>query len=167
MHNCPIRRRLSDTTLGACKMKVSYRVTSSVFVISYVLVIASQLLVNGLRGHESATVDEVGVAQFDPCTMWEQMPATVVLSSIVWFVSFVILLVQGLRNRSAPRWLAITCLVALGPTVNHNLSWRLQHCYTKVGRVGFWICVSAVGLMCLHQILQRPVLVKMNRPSTK
>jgi hypothetical protein len=41
------------------------------------------------------------------------------------------------------------------PTVNHEL-WWLETCKTEISRLVFWIWISAVVLMCFHQILQRP-----------
>lgn len=139
-------------------MRISYRAVSSVVVSILVLLLTMEFLLDKLRV-PATTVGETGIVQFDTCVMWEQIPASVRLSTFVWCGSFLVLLIQGLRNRSAPWWLAVMCLVALGSMLSHDY-WRLQHCYTKLGIAGFWIWTSAVSLMCLHQILQRHPITK-------
>jgi hypothetical protein len=136
-------------------MRISYRVTSSLVILTYLLVSGIEWVARQSDAAAPTVVTAPGVETFDPCMMWEQIPQTVRLSTIIWFVSFLILIVQGFRNRAVPRWLAITCLVCIVPTVNH-WSWRVQRCYTTLGAVDFWICIGSVCLMCLHQIFQRP-----------
>lgn len=136
-------------------VRVSYRVTSALVVGTYALLIASNLLFAWLRPPVAPPVVGAGAFQFDPCAMWDQMPATELVSNMAWFGSFTVVLVQGLRNRSAPRWLAVLCLVVLGPTINYQL-WNVKHCLTTFNTVGFWVCTCEVALMCLHQIVQRP-----------
>jgi uncharacterized membrane protein YhaH (DUF805 family) len=135
-------------------MRISYRVVSAVVLATFLSLYVIGLLFDKALV-PAAKVAEPGVVQFNVCNMWEQIPATVRLSTIVSFVTTLILLVQGLRNRSVPRWLAALCLVAPFPSINHEY-WQRQECYTKFGATLFWICVFAVGLMCLHQIFQRP-----------
>ncbi len=136
-------------------MRASYRVVSSIVATTFVLVFAIELLFDNSHVPRPASVSEIGAFQIDPCTMWEQIPATVRLSTIVSFVTAVILLVQGLRNRSVPRWLATLCLVAPVPTINHEY-WQRQECYTKFTATLLWICFFAAAVMCLHPIFQRP-----------
>jgi hypothetical protein len=138
-------------------MRISYRAVSSLVVTALVLISAIGFLFDKSPVSVPTTVSGTGIVQFDPCMMLDQIPASVRLDTFVWCGSFLALLVQGMRNRSAPRWLALVCLVALGPIVSQEY-WRLQHCYTKLGTGIFWIWISAVSLMCLHQILQRPPL---------
>ena len=135
-------------------MRISYRVTSMLVVVTYLLVSTIEWVAESPHA-ASPTV----ASEFDPCLMlWEQVPATVRISTLVWFTSFLILLVQGFRNRAVPRWLAIACLIALVPTFHHQL-WRVQQCYTKLGAVDLWICIGTVCLMCLHQTFQRRLRV--------
>ena len=135
-------------------MSISYRITSAFVAITYAIVVASESLSTSSRVPAIRESVESGVVRFDPCQMWDQIPATVRASTIAFLGSFLVLFVQGLRNRSAPRWLAIACLVALVPMVNYQL-WTVQRCYTKVEALGFWMCISALVLMCLHQIFGR------------
>jgi uncharacterized membrane protein YhaH (DUF805 family) len=135
-------------------MRASYRTVSSIVATIFVLVFAIEFLFDKALV-PAKTVAEPGVVQFNVCTMWEQIPATVRLSTIVSFVTTFVLLVQGLRNRSVPRWLAALCLVAPFPSINHDY-WQRQECYTKFSATLFWICIFAVAVMCLHQIFQRP-----------
>jgi uncharacterized membrane protein YhaH (DUF805 family) len=140
-------------------VRISYRVVSSVVATTFVMVFAVELLFDNPHVPRSASVPEIGAFQIDPCTMWEQIPATVRLSTIISLVTTLILLVQGLRNRSVPRWLAILCLVALVPTINHEY-WQRQECYSKLSATLLWICILATGLMCLHQIIWRQPMKK-------
>jgi len=141
-------------------MRLSYRTTTALALTTFVLLLSGESLFNPSRVPVPEAAAEVGVVRSDPCMMWEQIPATVRLSAFVWFGSFLVLLVQGLRNRPVPRWLAIVCLIALVPSVNHEL-WRVQRCYTTLNAVAFWIWISAVAVMCLHQVVQRPLRVRM------
>jgi hypothetical protein len=127
-------------------------------VVTYLLVSAIEWVAESPHAAPPTVGSEPGVERFDPCMMWEQVPATVRISTLVWFTSFLILLVQGFRNRAVPRWLAIACLIAVVPTFHHQL-WRVQQCYTKLGAVDFWICIGTVCLMCLHQAFQRRLRV--------
>jgi hypothetical protein len=110
-------------------MRASDRTVSSIVATIFVLVFAIEFLFDKALV-PAKTVAEPGVVQFNVCTMWEQIPATVRLSTIVSFVTTFVLLVQGLRNRSVPRWLAALCLVAPFPSINHDY-WQRQECYTK------------------------------------
>ena len=139
-------------------MRVSYRVTSGLVIATYLLLIFSEYLFHPSRPvHDPVAPVKAGAIQFDPCGMWiSQMPMTVIIPGLFFSVSMPILLVQGMRNRSVSRWLAVASLISLGPVVNDQL-WMVQHCYSTLGVVGFWVCNAAVALMCLHQIVQRPL----------
>ena len=141
-------------------MRFSYRITSAFVIAAYVIFAASGLLFNPRPTTANETPVEADVVRVDPCMMWEQIPATVRISTLFCFGSVVVLLTQGVRNRSVPRWLAIACLMTLIPMANHEL-WRVQQCYTKLGKVGFWVCLLAIVLMCFHQSFQRPDRVRM------
>ena len=86
--------------------------------------------------------------------MWEQLPQSVRLGSLAC-LGLPIVLVQGLRNRAAPLWLATAALVGFVITAHHWL-WRVQTCYSTAGVTAFWIESAAICLMCLHHIVQRP-----------
>lgn len=75
------------------------------------------------------------------------------LSVLVWFGSFLVLIVQGLRNRSVPRWVAAVSLIAFGLTT-YSKVWREMRCDAPAGIVAFFVWTATVGLMCLHQILR-------------
>ena len=139
-------------------MTISYRVTSVIVVVTYLLLALMEQVV-GPVPTRLARASESGVETFNPCMMWEQIPVTVRIATIVWFPSFLVLLVQGFRNRAVPRWVAAACLITIIPVINHQL-WRVQRCYTKLAAVDFWICVGTVCLMCLHQLFQRPRCVE-------
>jgi hypothetical protein len=136
-------------------MRISYRVTSALVVITYLLAFGIEQIAATSRAAQPIVAAEPGVERFDPCMMWEQIPAAVRISTLVWFTLLAILLVQGFRNRAVSRWLAIASLIALVPTIHHWL-WRVQQCYTKLGAVDFWVCIGTVCLMCLHHLFQHP-----------
>jgi hypothetical protein len=93
------------------------QVSTSAVVTAYVVLVTSEFLFAPLRMPAATTIAtaEAGAVRFDPCMMWEQIPATVRLSTIVFVASIIV----------------------------------------KLGTVGFWICITAVCMMCFHQILQR------------
>jgi hypothetical protein len=136
-------------------MRMSYRVSSMIVVVTYLLLALMEQVVGSSQPASPTRASESGVETFNPCMMWEQIPVTVRVATIVWFPSFLVLLVQGFRNRAVPRWVAAACLITIIPVINHQL-WRVQQCYTKLAAVDFWICVGTVYLMCLHQLFQRP-----------
>jgi hypothetical protein len=75
-------------------MRISYRVVSCVVLTTFLSLYVIGLLFDKALV-PAATVAEPGVVQFNVCTMWEQIPATVRLSTIASFVTALILLVQG------------------------------------------------------------------------
>jgi hypothetical protein len=105
-------------------MRISYRVTSALVVITYLLAFGIEQIAATSRAAQPIVAAEPGV-------MWEQIPAAVRISTLVWFTLLAILLVQGFRNRAVSRWLPIPSLIALVPTIHHWL-WRVQQCYTKL-----------------------------------
>jgi hypothetical protein len=135
------------------RMKISYRITSVV-----VLVVTAGLFAVPdsltVRPSVPSTGPEHRASAFDPCSMWIQMGLLVQLVALVWIGTLLSLWVQGLRNRTLPRIVAIVSLVALGFKVR-NEAWRAP-CYsnTAIGLSAIW--VTAVALMCLHHLLQRP-----------
>src|SRR5271163_3094000 len=135
-------------------MRISYRVVSSIVAVTFVVVAVIGLLFDSSRARKFTSVAVDGAIQIDPCTMWEQIPTAVRLSTTLSSVTTLILLVQGFRNRSVPRWAAILCLVAPIPTIHHEY-WQRHECYTKLSATLLWICIFAVGLMCVRQILHR------------
>jgi len=135
------------------QVKISYR-TSSVAVI---LVIAGSFAVPEslmVRPRISAGSVNEGVITFDPCSMWEQIGWTIRLAALIWFGTFLPLFVQGLRNRTLPRFLAVVCLIAFGWSLRNQL-WRVQHCQSNFGVGVYAVWVATVALMCLHHVLQR------------
>lgn len=135
-------------------MRISYRITSGAALGVLALHLAARHL---LPPPDLTTVSSAGAPGWDPCSVWEQMPALMQVLALVFLVSFVVLTVQGLRNHAVPRWLAIAGLAGLVPIVDHKL-W-LIHCSNKVSVVTFFIWLLAFALVCLHQILQRPARI--------
>jgi hypothetical protein len=128
---------------------ISYRWTSGAVLFWFALQIAvGMLFPNSLRKPASEVT-------WDPCSMWSQMPLTEKLPNEVWFVTFAILLVQGLRNRPVPWALALVSLIALGFVIR-NLWWWESRCDSPQGIVSSGVWFATVAVMCLHQMLQRP-----------
>jgi len=143
-------------------MKISYR-TSSIAVIMVfagMFVVPESLMVRPRIPAGSAI--EGGVT-FDPCFMWDQVAWTIRLAFLVWFGTFLPLLVQGLRNRTLPRLMAVVCLIAFGWSLQDQL-WRVQHCQSNFGIGVYAVWVATVALMGLHHVLQRPIHVESGLP---
>jgi hypothetical protein len=135
-------------------MRISYRVSS----IAVLLVFGGMFLLPESsmvrpRAHTRSLVD--GSASFDPCFMLEESGWLIRLSVLIWIGTFLYLFVQGFRNRTVPRLVAITSLVAFGLSL-HNRFWTVQHCDSNLGIVVFWVWIMAMGLLCVHHIIQRP-----------
>jgi hypothetical protein len=137
-------------------MRISYRISSIVVVL---VVLGMFLLPNSLLVRPIAPTRALvdGTVSLDPCfTIWGQSGWLIRLSALVWIGTFLYLLVQGFRNRTVPLAVAIVSLVAFGLSL-HNQLWRVQHCDANLGIIVFWVWITAVGLMCVHHILQRLV----------
>jgi hypothetical protein len=92
---------------------------------------------------------------WDPSFMWEQIPQTVRIATLVLFPSALVFVINGFRNASAPWWLAAAGLIALPIVVQHEM-WRIVACYGQQARVWYFVEVGAVAMMFLHHIVQRP-----------
>jgi uncharacterized membrane protein YhaH (DUF805 family) len=100
------------------------------------------------------TAGDANVISFEPpCTAGLHYSALVGFSTLIWFASFLVLAVQGLRNHSAPRWLASISLITFVVTFRSAL-WVKLNCGTQPSLVAFCLWASAVVVMCLHQISQ-------------
>lgn len=130
-------------------MKIGYRVSSGAVLVAWIVEMRLPV------------PRHVQTGGFDPCYLWEQMPADEKLAVLVFFPALLVLLVQGLRNRPVPRWLAIAALVALGPVAKDLI--RQQSLCGRQPNFGFYCWAGAVVLMCLHQMLQRPPNIAGNR----
>jgi hypothetical protein len=139
-------------------MKVSYRASAGAVVVVLVLLAATRSLsVEWAQPAPVSTIDGASVIAFNPCWPLHLTPLAKV-AVVVWLGSFVILMTQGLRNRSVPRWLSITSVIAFAFLVYREVVWRqATECYTRLFALRGSLFVLAVGLMCLHQILQRPI----------
>ena len=139
-------------------MRISYRVSSIALVL---VVIGMFLLPNSILVRPIAPTRTLvdGMVSFDPCfTTWEESGWLIRLSVLVWIGTFLYLFVQGLRNRTVPRAVAIVSFLAFVLSL-HNRLWRVQNCGSGLGIVVFWVWIMAVVLMCVQHIIQRPVRV--------
>ena len=138
-------------------MRISYRVSSVAVLLVFVgmFLLPESLLVRPRAPAKDVVEGTVGIG---PCTTWEQISGFIRLSALVWLATFLSLFVQGLRNRTVPRMVAIVSLIAfcLGPLDQLG---RIQYCEADLGIFIFWVWIAAVALICVHHIIQRPVTV--------
>jgi hypothetical protein len=131
-------------------MRVQYRYSSGAVLLIIVMPLASALLpIEALHRTESNSTS----GTWNPCFMWEQVPPLVRISVLVYAVAFIVHLIQGLRNRAAPRWLGIAGLVSLAVTARSQL-WRVMGCYSGFDKIAFFLYIAFLGLMFLHHVVQ-------------
>lgn len=128
-------------------MVLSYRVTAVGVVAAYAgLILVSNLPAEGpFKGNH-------GDIAFNPCMMWEQLSATFRISSLSGAATLLVLVVQGLRNRSVSGWIAAVCLLAQVMLLQHEL-WRMQHCYSTRDVMAYVVLKSFILVMCIHQMI--------------
>ena len=139
-------------------MKISYRISSIGFLLGFIVIpIALSMLPQTAPPPVSNRVFHAeGVVSFDPCSMWRQVSAMERLTGIVWFAIMVVVVVKGLLNQVAARWVAILCLLAFGRIMLYSFEF-----YKNCGNQNFsepWFCFG-VTMICLHHILQRPAQI--------
>jgi hypothetical protein len=120
-------------------VKIGYRWTTGAALLSFAVSIAI-----GMIFHQSPQTKVSAAVGWDP---------VVRLSALIWFGSFLVLVVKGIRNRSAPRSLSAVGLIAFGVVTKRAL-WREMNCDTHAGITAFFIWTAAVGVMYLHQLVQ-------------
>jgi len=81
---------------------------------------------------------------------WEQMPPMKKVAGLLCIGSFLILLLQGLRNRRVPRWLTVVGLVSQVAITWYN-RWEIENCWTPSS----FVSLGAIVLMYVHQLLPR------------
>ena len=125
-------------------MKISYRLTSGAALGVLALSIVASFVAPAPRA-----------AGFDLCDLLEPQwgPTIPKLATLVWLGAYVVFTVQGLRNRSGPRWLAIACVPALVLTLVKESERARSFCYTGTP-IGLFIWFSAVMIMFLHHAFQ-------------
>jgi uncharacterized membrane protein YhaH (DUF805 family) len=143
-------------------MKISYRVASIAVVLAVVLqfIVPESMFV---RPRIPTGQNAEGTISFDPCFMWEQIAWTIRLATFVWLGTFLPLLVQGLRNRTLPRLVAVVSLIAFFLSLQDQ-PFRVLHCQSNFGISVFLTWVLAVALLCFQHAVQRPVLVGADLP---
>jgi hypothetical protein len=131
------------------------RLTSTAILVSF---IAAVTVDSGFLPSRPDAISSSGVSgelEIDFCGAWEQMPAVERGSALVWLPSFVVLIVQGLRNRAVPRWLASVGLICFFVMLRYQW-WNLQHCHSgpSIALSLVWaVCFIAI---CLQEIVSRP-----------
>jgi hypothetical protein len=78
------------------------------------------------------------------------------LMVLIWFAAYVVFIIQGLRNRSGPRWLAIAGALALPLWVQSDW-WRVSAgCVSDRSVAILLLWAGMTILMFVHHIVQRP-----------
>jgi hypothetical protein len=124
--------------------------TSSAVLIVYVVgIIYGIFFSQTSRPTKTAAAD--GTVAFDLCgVMWEQMSPMKQLAALGSAISFLVLLVQGLRNRLVQRWVTVVGLVSLGMILWYE-RWRIENCWTTFS----FVALGTIVLMYVHQLLPR------------
>ena len=122
-------------------MRISYRLTSSLIIVFWILSIVYTAF-QGRGGPQPIGQD--GTATFDLCGMWEQVSPIKQLAVLIAAPSLLAVFVQGLRNRAAPRWVILVALVGLTVSLVYD-SWGIENCWT----VWSFIELGAVLIMCI------------------
>jgi len=124
-------------------MKINYRLTSGAALGTVALAIVSSFLPRA-----TGTVGSVLCSTMDD--QFDTMPKLV---SLVMLGAYFVFIVQGLRNRSGPRWLAIAGVLALFLPIATD--WRISAgCYSTAGVAVRFLVAGVVGLMFLHHAFQ-------------
>lgn len=144
-------------------MRISYRTVSGPVLLTLVL---SWAIASVGLGSSGSNLAETGTVHFNPCQMWEQIPLMVRTSSLALLIAIPIILFKGLLNRPASRWLAIGCLLALGPVARHEY-WWFEHCYNTAGKISLLLVMVSIGVLCTHQIFHRRAAMKKAAPASR
>jgi hypothetical protein len=128
-------------------MKLSYRVTAAAALAIPIFFAIEDYVIRAAARSDGA------VAWEDCCSSRGQIPTGVPYATVFFFAALLYLVIQGLRNRRAPIWIPISCLIAFAITINHD-RWRFD-CYSPAQRVYFVIDSAAFVVMCLHQVVRR------------
>lgn len=134
-------------------MKVPYRVTSgTAAAATIVLPVVSRYL--PLRPARPLPQAPDGSIVWDPCTAWVQYAPMYRLVLLVCIAAFTVFVVQGLRNRPGPRWLAIAGVPALAAAIMSDW-WRISAgCYSTGGVAFVFLWAGIVSLMFFHHAVQ-------------
>ena len=141
-------------------MRVNYRASAGAVIVVFLILVATRSLFNN-AGQPAAVALVNGASAVQFCADRWDLSMLGQSAVAVWFVTFPILMTQGLRNRSVPRWLSIPSLIAFTFLMYGELVMKLaSDCpYTRSSIFRASILVLAVCVMCLHQIFQRPIRV--------
>ncbi len=132
-------------------MRVPYRVTSSLVIAGLVLLILSSYLPPPKE--DSPSLPD-GTVQWDPCNLWVTYTAMHSLQVLISFAAILLFGVQGMRNRTGPRWLAIAGLLAFIPVVEDTWWTASARCDGNPHPIALLIWYGCLALMLLHHALQ-------------
>ena len=134
-------------------MKIPYRVTSGMAAAAtVVLPIVSAFLPP--RPSRPLPQASDGAVAWDPCTTWVQYAPMYRLVLLVCLAAFTVFMVQGLRNRPGPRWLAIAGVPALAAAIMSDWWQMSADCYSAGSVKLLFLWAGIVSLMFLHHSVQ-------------
>jgi len=124
---------------------VSYRWSSN---------LAIGLVAVGLVALPSELLPPVWSEGGDDCSLvTRSAPDFVGLAMLLGMIALPVLCIQGLRDRPAPRWLAVAGCLGLGVFAADYMG-SLSWCYTTIGSAEFCVCYLGLVAMCLHHTFQ-------------
>lgn len=136
-------------------MPISYRWTSGAALVLLTLPIVEMFLPPAplrpryIQPHS-------GAVGWDPCSLVAQLHPMYKLIVLVCFGAYVVFLVQGLRSRSGPRWLAVAGALALLLWIESDW-WRVSAgCVSNRSIAILLLWAGTACLMFLHHLVQRP-----------
>ena len=129
-------------------MRISYRATT----LTYLGLCAAHIVISILTPAPKPEPAPAGAVNWDPCSMCMQPPQPVQIATLTFVFGLVTVLIQGLRNRPAPQWVALLAIVALGLMAKHALSLE-RLCHPNAGAA--WLFVGVTMLLCVHHLLPR------------
>jgi hypothetical protein len=136
-------------------MAISYRLTSGAALVSLTLPILDMFLPPAPLRPRSIPPSGGAVA-WDPCTLSVQLHPMYKLIALVFFGAFVVFILQGLRNRSGPRWLGVAGTLALSLWIE-SYWWRVSEgCVSNRSIAILLLWAGIAVLMFLHHVIQRP-----------
>lgn len=147
-------------------MTITYRWTSIIALASLVTMFLSPSWLSPPQ-RSGVTLDSPGVLAWDPCRAYAQMSASAKGGTFVFLAAFVVLLIQGLRNRQGSRSLAILGLLST-PLLVISDWWRISAgCYSPSALTLNTLCLTSAALMFIHHAATSASTIPAQSPTTR
>lgn len=139
-------------------MRIPYRFTSAIAATACFALILADLLPKPpqLAPAPKVTVTSPNAISFNPCMMWPQIGPVERLVGAILMGAFVLFVVQGFRNRSPRRWIALAGVAGLPIFISYNGWWIRAVCFGRIHlwTLGAWSLTTMA--MFLHHAIVRP-----------